>query len=211
MTHANSQSLRDTMVSNQLRTSAVADALVVEAMQTVPREAFVPGGQSAFAYSDAALPLGPGRALNPPLATARLLTVSAPRKGERALVIGSATGYAAALLAEIGLEVTALDDGTVDASSPVDGVTFVTGPLAAGWVEGAPYDLILIDGAVEHVPDVIKAQVRDGGRIAAGVIERGVVRLSLGRKAGNALTLGDVADIDMVTLPGFAVPAGFIF
>jgi len=214
MTQANYQILRETMVSNQLRTVAVSDPAVVAAMKAVPREAFVPAERVSLAYTDAALPLGGGRALNPPMATGRLLTALDARPGERALVVGAATGYAAALLAEMGLTVTALEEDAALADmarSALKGVTVVSGPLAEGWAKGAPYDVILVDGAIEHVPDTLKAQLAEGGRMAAGLVERGVTRLAAGRKAGDALVLADFADVDTVVLPGFALPRTFVF
>lgn len=214
MTQANYQILRETMVSNQLRTAAVSDPAVVAAMKAVPREAFVPAGRVSLAYADTALPLGGGRALNPPMATGRLLTALDARPGERALVVGAATGYAAALLAEMGLTVTALEDDAALADiarGALKGVTLVSGPLAEGWAKGAPYDVILVDGAIEHVPDALKAQLAEGGRMAAGLVERGVTRLAAGRKVGDALVLADFADVDTVILPGFALPRAFVF
>ncbi|MBY8821827.1 protein-L-isoaspartate O-methyltransferase family protein [Sphingomonas colocasiae] len=216
MSEANFETMRAAMVSNQLRTSAVSDAPVVEAMRAVPREAFMPAGRADLAYIDTPVAVGEGRSINPPLVTGRLLTALAPRAGERALVVGAATGYAAAVLAELGLVVTALEENATlaafaEAALAKAGVRVVNGPLAAGVAEAAPYDVILIDGAVEQVPGALTAQLADGGRMAGALVERGVTRLASGRKVGDSLVLADFADSEAVALPGFAVPAGFVF
>lgn len=215
MSETNFETMRDAMVSNQLRTSGVSDPAVAEAMRTVPREAFVPGERADLAYLDIPMPVGEGREINPPLILGRLLTALGPRKGETALVVGAATGYSAAVLAELGVKVTALEENATLAAfakgALPGSVSVETGPLAAGWAAGAPYDMILIDGGVEHLPDALKAQVRDGGRIAAAVAEGGITRLSLGRKAGDALVLEDFSDAEAVILPGFEKPSGFVF
>ena len=93
----------------------------------------------------------------------------------------------------------------------VRGVTTVTGPLTDGHLAGAPYDLILIDGGVERVPPALTQQLVEGGRFAAGLIERGVGRLSVGRKIGGALSMRAVLEATVAELPEFAQPAGFVF
>ena len=87
----------------------------------------------------------------------------------------------------------------------------VEGPLAKGWPKGAPYDLILIDGAVEFVPDALVGQLRDGGRLAAAIVEQGVTRLAIGRKAGEGFAMAAFADAAAAVLPGFARPRTFVF
>lgn len=217
MNESGSQAMRAAMVATQLRVSAVTDARVLSAMGSVAREAFVPEARRALAYHDRPVPLAGGRALNPPLATALLLDALRVDAGEHVLLIGAATGYAAALLAAMGAQVTALDEradllaharaALADASAVVP----VEGPLAAGWPDGAPYDALLVDGAVEQLPDGFAAQLAEGGRIVTGLVERGVTRLARGRKAGGVLGLADFADTDTVVLPGFARPRGFTF
>jgi protein-L-isoaspartate(D-aspartate) O-methyltransferase len=216
MSDVNFEAMRAAMASNQLRTSGVSDVAVVAAMASVPRESFIPAERAALAYIDTPVPVGEGRAINPPLVTGRLLTAIAPRPGERALVVGAGTGYSAAVLAEIGASVTALEENAALASVAEGalagrGVTVVTGPLAQGWAVGAPYDLILVDGAIEHLPDALAGQLADGGRMAAVLVEQGVTRLATGRKVGGALTLGVFADAEAAALPGFARPKGFVF
>lgn len=208
---------RRLMVATQLRTNAVTDLGVLAAAGRVARERFVPQSHAASAYIDRPLPSGVAeRAINPPLATARLIDSLAPRPGERALVVGAATGYGAALLADIGLAVTAIEvDGTLAAQAREALAHSVTAvdvcPLAEGHEGGGPYDLILVDGAVEQVPQALVDQLVDGGRLATAIVERGVTRLAAGRKSGTAFGVVVFADSEAVHLPGFAAPAAFTF
>ncbi|TVV73103.1 protein-L-isoaspartate O-methyltransferase family protein [Sphingomonas solaris] len=211
----NFAAMRSTMVSNQLRTAAVNDARVVDAMRVVPREAFVPPAQAAFAYTDRAVPLGGGRALNLPMSTGRMLTEAAPLPGDRALIVGAASGYTAALLALLVGSVVALEEDAalpaIARAAPAANVSAVTGPLVEGWAAAAPYDLIVIDGVVEAIPPAIVAQLADNGRLVAGLFDRGVARLVVGRRAGDGFGTIAFADAEAVPLPGFAKPAVFSF
>ena len=216
MTDLNFNHMRQAMVASQLRTTAVNDPRVIAAMGAVPRERFVPQENAALAYIDRSIPLGSGRALNPPMTTGRLLTEAHPRAEDHALVIGGATGYAAALLAELVASVVLLEEdaallGLARQAPASPRVSVVEGPLAAGWKKKGPYDLILIDGAVEVVPQAIIDQLADGGRLAAGILDRGVARLSLGRRSGKGFGLVAFADAEAVPLPGFAQPKSFSF
>lgn len=209
-------SARRAMVSNQLRTNAVADAAVLAAMESVPREAFVGQEQSAAGYLDTIVPLGEGRGLNPPIATGRLLAALQPRAGERALVIGAGTGYSAALLAALGCRVTALEvspDLAARAETALEGTSasVVRGPLAAGWAADAPYDIILFDGAVPHFPDGLVGQAAAGGRIAGAILDRGVTRLAIGRRSEHGFGVTCFADVETAELPGFAPAPAFTF
>ncbi len=208
--------MRHAMVVSQLRTSAVSDPRVVEAMGDVPREAFVPTAQAAVAYRDAPLPLGGARAINAPLITGRLLTAAEILPTDRVLIVGAARGYAAAVAARIAGSVVALEEDAALVAAARDAIVdakvmVAEGPLNAGWGSAAPYDVILIDGAVESVPDAIVAQLAPGGRLVSGIADRGVTRLALGRKTGGGFGIADFADLDCVALPGFARPKSFQF
>jgi len=208
--------MRRAMVASQLRTTAVNDPRVVAAMARIPREHFVPAESAALAYIDRPVPLGQGRTLNPPMTTGRLLTEAHPQAEDRALVIGGATGYAAALLAAMVSSVVSLeeDSSLIEAArkAPVPAnVTIVEGPLAAGWKKKAPFDLMLIDGAVEYVPQPIIDQLGEGGRLAVAILDRGVARLSIGRRSGKGFGLVAFADAEAASLPGFSRPKSFSF
>jgi protein-L-isoaspartate(D-aspartate) O-methyltransferase len=203
---------RRAMVDSQLRPEAVTDRGVLAAMATVERERFVPESARALAYFDRPLRLSDDRAMMPPAALGRLLSELAPRGGERALVVGSGTGYAAALLKAIGLDVVGLEsDETLAKSAREAGIDTVVGDLAAGWAKGAPYDIILLDGAVEEVPAALCKQLVPGGRLAGAIVDRGVTRLVVGRVAGGSLGLRSLADADVAVLPGFSRPRAFTF
>ena len=209
--------MRHAMVASQLRTNAVSDVRVVAAMDTVAREAFLPAELASLAYRDTAVPLGHGRAQNVPIATGRLLTQVELRADDRVLLIGAAGGYTAAVLAELVADVVAVESDPTLASvaraalTGIDRVMLIEGPLEAGHPAGAPYDVIVVDGAVEELPAALIEQVAIGGRVVAGILDRGVTRLSAGRRTTGGFGLLDFADIDCVPLPGFARPRTFTF
>jgi protein-L-isoaspartate(D-aspartate) O-methyltransferase len=216
MTDQNFEPMRRAMVASQLRTTGVNDPRVVAAMGRVPRERFVPQERRALAYADAHVPLAPGRALSPPMALGLMLTEAKLRGTERALIVGAATGYSAAILAELVSSVVALEEDEDLAAFArrtlkESAVSLVKGPLAKGWAKGAPYDFILVDGAVEHVPQALIGQLADGGRMALAIVEQGISRLAIGRSAGGAFGLTAFADAATAFLPGFAEPRGFSF
>jgi protein-L-isoaspartate(D-aspartate) O-methyltransferase len=203
---------RRSMVDNQLRPEGVTDRGVLAAMGSVQRERFVPVDARALAYFDRPLKIAEGRTMMPPAALGRLLSELAPKPGERALVVGSGTGYSAAVLGAMGLEVVALEsDKSLAAAADAAGVETVGGELVNGWAKGAPYDLILFDGAFEEVPAAIIKQLGDGGKVAGAIIDRGVTRLVIGRVSGGALGLRSLVDADVDPLPGFERPRVFTF
>jgi protein-L-isoaspartate(D-aspartate) O-methyltransferase len=211
VTEQNFEQMRAAMVASQLRTTGVDDPRVIAAMGAVPRERYVPADRAALAYVDTIVPLGDGRGLPGPMVLGRLLTQAQVRAGDRALVVGAGSGYAAAVLGALVASVVALETAGIASGPLPDTVTRVDGPLADGWAAGAPYDLILFDGAVDHVPPAIIAQLADGGRLATAIVDKGVTRLAIGRKAGTGFGLIPFADAEVPILPGFAKPAGFSF
>lgn len=216
MTEHNFEQMRRAMVVSQLRTTGVSDPRVVAAMGAVPRERFVPADRAGVAYADVLVPLGAGRMLNPPVALGRLLTEAQPRPSDRALVVGAATGYSAAVLSRLAGSVVAVEDDrellqTARTALAGSAIEVVEAPLAGGHADGAPYDLILIDGAVEAVPEALIAQLVDGGRLAAALLDDGVTRLAIGRRAGAGFGMTAFSDTAAAILPGFAKPRTFTF
>jgi protein-L-isoaspartate(D-aspartate) O-methyltransferase len=203
---------RAAMVECQLRPQGVSDPAVIETMGRIPREDYLPADTRALAYADRPVATGEGRFLVPPAVLGQLLTEMMPRRGQHALVIGAGTGYSAAVLAAMGLEVTALESGAAPASTAHrPGVVMAHGPLEAGFPSGAPYDQILIDGAVEYIPDAIIDQLADGGRLGTALVDRGIARLVVGRKVGGAFGTLSIGDAGVPALPGFQRPRAFTF
>jgi len=216
MSEMDFEGMRRAMVAGQLRTVGVDDPAVIAAMASVAREQFLPPERARLAYAEVSAPIAPGRAMSPPMATGLLLNRLAPRSGERGLVVGAGTGYSAAVLARLAGPLIALEEDEVlaaKARATLAGsdVEVVSGPLAAGWPAGAPYDFILLDGAVEVVPAALIEQLADGGRMTAALVEKGVTRLAAGRRSGAGFALIPFADAEAAPLPGFALPRTFGF
>lgn len=210
---------RAMMVDCQVRPNKVGNPLVLAAMRRLPREAFVPPAVASLAYADEDVPLGGGRYLMEPMVIARMVQIAAPRPGERALVVAAGSGYGAALLAACGATVTALEDdeallalarGALAAAGVA--VSLVSGPPARGWNAGAPYDIILLEGAVEAVPAALAAQLKpEGGRLLAVRRRGGVGQVVLGERAGEALSLQPVFDCATPLLPALRPAPSFVF
>jgi len=209
--------MRDAMVASQLRPNAVSDPRVVATMARVPREAFLPAAQAALAYRDTAVPIAHGRAVNVPIATGKLLTRAELRPVDRVLLIGAAGGYTAAVLAGLVARVVAVESDKAllaiarPALANYANVDLVEGDLAAGSPAGAPYDVLLVDGAVEHLPQALVDQIAPGGRVVTGLLDRGVTRLASGVRSAGGFGLATFADVDCVALPGFTRPKVFTF
>lgn len=172
---------RTCMVDSQIRPNRVTDPRVLSAMRRLPRERFLPPNALSRAYADDDVPLGNGRFLMEPMVFARLLQAASLRDNERVLVVGAGSGYGAAVLAACGCRVTALEEypsllALAEAVLPTEApsVTLVSGPLPEGWSANAPYDLILIEGAVPEIPPALVNQVhRETGRILAAICAPG--------------------------------------
>lgn len=155
--------------------------------------------------------------MNLPLSTARLLDELALKPGDSVLVIGAATGYAAAVCARLAGRVTALESDPALAARARElladcaNVEVVEGDMEAGWPAAAPYDAIIVDGAVDHLPESLADQLAENGRLAAGVDTDGVIRLVYGRKHGGGFGLTDFAEAQSARLPGFEQPRAFTF
>jgi protein-L-isoaspartate(D-aspartate) O-methyltransferase len=211
--------MREAMVDSQLRPTGVNDPAVVGAFRAVPREAFVPAPLRALAYLDEDLTIAPGRALIEPMIIGNLLQRAAPGEGDRALILPAGSGYEAAVLARLAGRVTALEADPALAARAraalalhAATVELVEGPLEAGWPAHAPYDLIVIAGAIERLPEALAAQLANGGRIAAVMVdERGVGRASIGRRAGGVIGFEPFMDVATIRLPGFERPRVFQF
>jgi protein-L-isoaspartate(D-aspartate) O-methyltransferase len=208
---------RNTMVDCQVRPNHVSDLRVTGAMRALPREAFAPA--NANAYSDADIPLGGGRYLFNPQLTARLAQVALSGDPAHALVVGAGSGYLAAILASAGVEVIALEEearlDTGALKTYGQRVEAVSGPLAAGWPAGGPYDVIVIEGAVPSIPVIFEAQLTPHGRVVAVLADDGTTggigRAVLAEPSGDGFSTLRLFDCTARLLPQFRVAPAFSF
>jgi len=211
---------RKRMVDSQVRPNKVTDPRILAAMRFLPRERFLPASLAALAYADEDVPLGNGRYLIEPMVLARLLQFAAPREGERALVVAAGSGYGAAVLSQCGPRVTAVEDDpallalareALAAEAP--SVALVSGPLDAGWQTGAPYDIIVIEGAVREVPPAIAKQLKsDGGRLVTVIAGPGRSNQAILAEATPAgLRAQPVFDCGTPALPSLLPAPEFVF
>ena len=178
--------MRLAMINSQLRPNSVDDPRLLLALDSVAREDFVPESRRATAYADAMIPLGDGRWMNMPLVTARLIDALKLTGTERVLIVGDQTGYAAAVTARMAREAVA----AVAADAAADG----------------EFDALLIDGAVAELPAALIEKLRDGARVAAGLLDGRVTRLAQGVKRAGSIRLVPFGDAEIFVLPD-TVPA----
>ncbi|HEY1935875.1 MAG TPA: protein-L-isoaspartate O-methyltransferase [Acetobacteraceae bacterium] len=211
---------RKRMVDSQVRPNRVADPRILAAMRRLPRERFLPPDLAALAYADEDVPLGNSRVMIEPMVIARLIQLAAPAAGERALVVAAGTGYGAAVLAACGIRVTALEDDAtllaVARSALTDlapEVTLVAGPLASGWPSGAPYDVIMIEGAVHEIPPAVAQQLnQDGGRLVTVIRGDGRVgQMVLAEPTPAGLCAQPWFDCAIAPIPSLRAAAAFVF
>jgi protein-L-isoaspartate(D-aspartate) O-methyltransferase len=210
---------RQNMVLSQLEPSQVTDALVVEAMAAVPREAFVPAHLSGVAYVDEDLEVAPGRYVIEPRVFARMLQAAGVKRGDLVLDIGCGTGYSTAVLARLAATVVALESEAdlaarateTLAGLAVDNAAVVTGPLAGGMAAQGPYDVIIIEGAIAALPEALAGQLADDGRLVAVIGEGGAGKATLFGRHDGAVSGAVLFDAAIPPLPGFDRPGGFVF
>lgn len=212
------------MVEGQLRTNKVTDEAILDAFLAVPRELFVPSALRGSAYVDDDIPLGGGRSLMEPLVLARLLQLASITPQAKVLEIGCSTGYATALLSRLAGKVTALESDSRLAAvarrllaQQGSSAEIVEGDMAAGWPQGAPYDVIFFNGAVAAVPPAVAAQLAEGGRLVgvvrpdAGPVGHGNGEAVLMTRAEGALSSRPIFDAAAHELPGCGRVPSFVF
>jgi protein-L-isoaspartate(D-aspartate) O-methyltransferase len=213
------------MVDGQLRTTDVTSAPILQAMLEVPRELFVPARRRELAYIDEDILLGgspsadDARYLMKPSPFAKLLQLADIRPNDFVLDIGCATGYSAAVLSRLAGSVVALESDETFARLATETldelgigtVAVVQGPLEAGYPPEAPYDVIVLNGSVDRVPEAILRQLRDGGRLAAvqGAGHAGVARLYV--REGGVVSSRRGFNAAVKPLPGFQKQPVFDF
>jgi protein-L-isoaspartate(D-aspartate) O-methyltransferase len=217
--------MRRMMVDGQVRPSDVTDLRIIGAMLDVPREEFLPAAQANLAYLDQDLAIGGSgeggapRRLLKPMVLAKLIQALDVSETDHALDVGCLTGYSSAILARLAKSVVALEADTFLVSEArarlaragAGQVKVVHGRLPDGCASEAPYDVILVNGAVETVPEGLLKQLRDGGRLVC-VQGRGPgAKATLYRKEVGEVGSRPLFDANAPVLPGFSAPAGFVF
>jgi protein-L-isoaspartate(D-aspartate) O-methyltransferase len=210
---------RRMMVDGQVRTADVTDLDLIAAMQTVPRERFVPPALAEQAYRDGDIAIGGGRVLLKPMVLAKLIQAAQVGGGSHVLDVGCGTGYSSAVLARVAGSVVALEQDEALAQhakatlAAIGGgsVTVATAPLTAGWPAAAPYDVILLNGATEVVPEALGGQLKPDGRLAC-IFGRGPIgKAMIYRLAEGHLVGRPVFDAAAPLLPGFVAAPAFVF
>ncbi len=209
---------RQTMLHSQVRPNGVTDPGILDALGAVPREAFVPEGLRRVAYVDEELPVGHGRFVIAPMVLGRLLNAAAVRPGDVALDLACGSGYSTAVLARVATTVVAVesDPGLAETAASVlgglgvDNAAVETGDPAAGYPSQAPFDVIVIAGAVRQVPNAVRHQL-DGGRLVTIHQEApGVGRGTVITRSGDAFSSVSPFDDSLPLLPEFDAPSGFV-
>ena len=205
------------MVDGQVRTSNVTDLRVISAMLEVPRERFIPQASAALAYLDLDVAVGGSRRLLRPMVFAKLIQAAEIEATDRLLDVGCAGGYSAAVLARVAAQVVALEQdaglakATEESLSSQPNVDVVSGPLADGWPKGAPYDVVVLEGATEVVPHALCEQLKDGGRLVCVLGSGPGSKAMLYRRSGGEVGGRPVFDASAALLPGFTKTPVFAF
>lgn len=214
---------RQKMVDGQVRTADVTDSRIIDAMLEVPREAFVPAGKQALAYLDLDLDVSaegqPKRCLIKPVVTAKLMQAAEIKQGDKVLVVGVASGYAAALVAKLAGQVTATesDPALVATASSVltqlgcGNVVVKTAAAADGDAAGAPYDVIVLNGATEIVPEGLYRQLGEGGRLVGVFAASQPPRATMVTRAHGDFGNRTLFDAVVPVLPGLERLPAFVF
>ncbi|MGE0564460.1 MAG: protein-L-isoaspartate O-methyltransferase [Pseudolabrys sp.] len=211
---------RRNMVDGQLRTNDVTDLAILGAMLAVPRERFVPEAFSGVAYLDLDAPLGgeaPARRMLKPMLLGKLIQAAGIGKNDRVLDVGCATGYSSAVLSRLAGSVVALEEVSALATrarallADCDNVTVETGALVEGWTSAAPYDVILVNGAIEVEPVRLCAQLAPGGRLVCLMGHGPAGKATVFQRSGDAIASRPIFDAAAAVLPGFQRPQAFVF
>jgi protein-L-isoaspartate(D-aspartate) O-methyltransferase len=208
---------RDMLVESQVRTNDVTDGRVLHAMRTLPRERFAPAHKKALAYADIELEVAAGRNLLRARDLSKLIQALVPQANERALEIAGATGYGAAVLAACCKEVITLDpdpDLSFAARAALEGcgltnVKTVSTATVDGWKDEAPYDVMMLNGAAEIVPDAWFAQLAQGGRLGVIVRDGAAGSARIYTRTGDTIAFRVAFDAFPSVAPGLTRPHQF--
>lgn len=212
---------RTNMVDCQIHTAGVITEPILNAFKTIPREKFVPANMQSVAYTDGEISLGGGRYLLDPMTHARMIEAVAPQLADRVLDIGGATGYSAAILSSMVQDLIAVEEKAgflkkaedLWASLGINNVRPAGGKMHDGAPAHAPFSLIFINGAIDHVPETLVSQLANHGRLIA--IKRSgnaaVGQVILAQKTGTVLSARPLFEAGAAYLPGFEPKPGFSF
>lgn len=212
--------LRRVMVDSQVRVNDVTSTEVVSAFSTVPREVFVPKGMRASAYAELEIETADARAMWLPRDLGKMLRGLEAEASDVSLVIGAGDGYSAALLGHMTDAVIALEDdeALVDAMTErfakigMDEAVAVQGDLAKGLPDQGPFDVVLVAGMVEEVPQAWLDQLSDGGRLGVVVMTgRGLGCARIYKRAGDTFAYREAFECCPPVLPGFEKKTAFVF
>lgn len=208
---------RTTMVDTQVRPSDVTKFPIIEAMLSVPREAFVPSEQREAAYAGEHVSLGQGRVVLDPRTLAKMLDVADIQPDEMVLDVGCGLGYSSALAARMAEAVIAVEDTAtlageaerILAETAADNVAVVEGALVDGAEQHGPYDVIMVQGAVQTVPKALTDQLKDGGRIIAIFADGALGSVRVGYKGAEVVNWRFAFNATAPILPGFEAAPSF--
>ncbi|ROV56705.1 protein-L-isoaspartate O-methyltransferase family protein [Neisseria chenwenguii] len=206
----NFEKARFNMVEQQIRPWDVLDFDLLDAIEEIPRERFVDADLQGVAYSDTELPLPNGAKMLEPKIVARLIQGLKLTREDKVLEIGTGSGYATAVLAKLAGEVVSddIDDAqqnrakAVLAALNLTNIRFVQNDGLTETAEGAPFDAIYVGGAVGEVPEVLKNQLKDGGRMVVTVGGSPVQRALLITRKGSEFTETVLFDTQIALLDG---------
>ena len=211
--------LRRAMVDCQIRPSDVTRYPIISTMLDVPREDFVPSGQRSVAYMGNHIDIAPGRVVLEPRTFAKLIDAMDISSDDLVLNIGCGLGYSAAVLGRLAAAVIAVEDDAARAEEATQNITNAdimnviveTGPLSEGAPAHGPYDAIVIEGALETVPDTLVSQIKLGGRIGAIFLNEAGGQAKIGTCTDAGLTWRRAFDATAPLLPGFVGEKSFVF
>jgi protein-L-isoaspartate(D-aspartate) O-methyltransferase len=210
---------RVNMIEGQVRPNKVTDGSIVDAMAVVPREQFVPEALRGIAYVDEDIAYAPGRYLIEPMVLARLLQAADISASDVVLDIGCGTGYALAVISHLASTVVGIESDealaaraqTLIGELDITNAAVVKGDLQRGYPEQAPYNIIVLAGAVAKVPKSLLDQLAEGGRLVTIVRDGLVGHATLFERLGKNISSRTLFDASTPVIPGFEAKPAFVF